>query len=80
MPDLNPDFNGTAKASVFIGIKRLCSRNFRPFAMVQSMLNATEADIDPDTKAALNLDDPATKAAYNKAGCCDIWFSSKKKT
>lgn len=77
---MNPDFNGTAKASVFIGIKRLCSRNFRPFAMVQSMLNATEADIDPDTKAALNLDDPATQAAYNKADCCDIWFSSKKKT
>ena len=75
---MNPDINGTARASVFIGIKRLCSRNFRPFAMVQNMLNATDANIDPDTKAALNLDDPATKAAYSKAGCCDIWFPSKK--
>lgn len=75
------DYPGTAKASVFIGINRLCSDKdgFASIVEVQKLLNGTDSNIDPDTEAALNLDDPSTKAAYNKAGCCDIWFPSKKK-
>ncbi|KAG7529680.1 hypothetical protein FFLO_05486 [Filobasidium floriforme] len=80
-PLLGLDYPGTAKASVFIGINHLCddNDNFASIAEVQKLLNGTDSKFGPSTEAALHLDDPATKAAYSKAGCCDIWFPAKKK-